>query len=457
MKKGNIFFNYLILFICFCTIYSCVKSDDFDTPDIICNDNLTVTKTVSDIFNIATTTATKYAFDDVIEGYIVSSDQNGNFFKNIAVQTLDGSLGFNIPIDQTDLYTIYNPGRKVSIKLQNKYIKISNDALQIGSLFIDNFNNQTVGRIQYPDFKEVVVKSCENINEEDLVNHISIDNLSDNYLNTLVEFTNVQFTDDALGTTLYDSNNDLGGSATNHLIQNNTGASLILRTSAFADFANISVPSNSGTIRGVLTKFKDDYQLLIRSIADLRLDNDRFNIELKNKLFFTEIADPNNNSNARFIEIYNSENQPVNLNGWTIRRYTNANTSVSSTINLSGKLINAGQAFIIAVNATEFETVFGFAPDFEGSANGPADSNGDDQLELVDPLGTVVDIFGVIGEDGSGTNHEFEDGRANRKISVIQGNTIYTFAEWDVWNDTGDAGTINEPQDAPGNFTPGVR
>ena len=91
------------------------------------------------------------------------------------------------------------------------------------------------------------------------------------------------------------------------------------------------------------------------------------------------------------------------------------------------------------------------------STSAAADSNGDDQLELVDPSGTVIDIFGVIGEDGSGTNHEFEDGRAYRKASVTQGNPTYTFAEWDIWNDTGDAGTTNAPQDAPGAFTPGVR
>ena len=112
---------------------------------------------------------------------------------------------------------------------------------------------------------------------------------------------------------------------------------------------------------------------------------------------------------------------------------------------------------IISPNAEEFELVYGFAPDLGVSTNSPADSNGDDNLELVDPFGTIIDMFGVIGEDGSGTNHEFEDGRAVRNSNIMVGNPVYTFSEWTIFNDTGDAGTTKLPQNAPEDFTPGVR
>lgn len=450
----KIYFYILIVLLSF----SCVTGDEFDEPKVTCTDTINVSKTVQEIFNIATTTVTKYLDDDYIEAYVTSSDQGGNFFKTFSMQTLDGSLGLSVPIDQTDLYTIYNPGRKVYIKLKNSFIEIDNDALEIGDLFIGNFLNESVGRIANPAFEEVVLKSCEVIDENSLVNSITINDVSDIYLNTLVEFTDVQFTEEALGSNYYDSNKDDFG-ATNYLIEDSKGANLIFRTSSFANFAHTEVPNGNGSIRGVLTKFNGEYQLLARTINDIQLNNDRINIVilLKNNLFFTELADPNNNAAARFIEIYNGDDEAINLNGWTIRRYTNANTSVSSTINLSGKTINMGQAFVIAANAVEFEIVFGFAPDLSAGNNSPADSNGDDNLELVDSEGNVVDIFGLIGEDGTGTNHEFEDGRALRNTSVVQGNTTYTFNEWLIWNDNGDAGTVNLPQDAPGEFTPGVR
>jgi len=438
--------------------FSCVTGDDIDNPKEICTDAINVSKTVQEIFNIATTTVTKYSDDDYIEAYITSSDQGGNFFKTISMQTLDRSLGLSIPIDQTDLYTIYNPGRKVYIMLKNSYIEIENDALEIGNLFVGNFLNESVGRIANPAFEEIVLKSCEVVDENSLVNSISINDVSDAYLNTLVEFTDVQFMEEALGSNFYDSDKD-DFNATNHFIEDATGAKIAFRTSSFANFAQTEVPNGNGTIRGVLTKFDGEYQLLARTLNDIQLNKERLDIViiLKNNVFFTELADPNNNADARFIEIYNGDDEAINLNGWTIRRYTNANSTVSSTIDLSGSSINKGQAFAIAANAVEFETVFGFAPDLVAGSNSPADSNGDDNLELVDSQGNVVDLFGVIGEDGTSTNHEFEDGRALRNASVVQGNAIYTFSEWQIWNDTGDAGTTNLTQDAPGGFTPGVR
>jgi hypothetical protein len=30
----------------------------------------------------------QYTYDDIIEAYVVSSDENGNFFKTISLQTL---------------------------------------------------------------------------------------------------------------------------------------------------------------------------------------------------------------------------------------------------------------------------------------------------------------------------------------------------------------------------------
>ncbi|MEO0903106.1 MAG: lamin tail domain-containing protein, partial [Bacteroidota bacterium] len=149
--------------------------------------------------------------------------------------------------------------------------------------------------------------------------------------------------------------------------------------------------------------------------------------------------------------------EPLDLNLWTLKRYTNDNTEVSSSIDLSGTIIEGESTLVISPNSEEFELVYAFAPDIGVSTNSPADSNGDDNLELVDPFGTVIDIFGIIGEDGSGTNHEFEDGRASRNLNVTQGNPSYTFSEWTIFNDTGEAGTIQQSQNAPEDFSPGQR
>ncbi len=148
---------------------------------------------------------------------------------------------------------------------------------------------------------------------------------------------------------------------------------------------------------------------------------------------------------------------PIELEGWKLLRYTNNNLEISSTIDLSGFTIDGESTFIISPNGVEFETIYGFASDMVVGVNSPADSNGDDSLQLIDPFDNVIDVFGVVGEDGSSTNHEFEDGRAVRKVKVKEANPVYTFDEWRIFNDTSDSGTTLEPKNAPEDFTPGIR
>ena len=59
-------------------------------------------------------------------------------------------------------------------------------------------------------------------------------------------------------------------------------------------------------------------------------------------------------------------------------------------------------------------------------------------------------MFGVPGEDGSGTGHEFEDGRAERACGTVASST-WIEADWNVDNDSG-GGDGN--QYAPDGFDP---
>ena len=453
MKKTITVKCILFLF----SLTACIRTHDFESLTQDCKDVAVVTTSIDQIKSLATNQPERYVHDDLIEAYVVSNDQSGNFFKKLILQNREGTLGFSINLDHTDLYTRYNPGRKIYFRLKDSYFQIKNEALELGALFTDPFNRESVGRIAYPEFEKSISTSCDQLEEQVLVKVRQINSLADNDINTLIEIQEVQFTSDALSSAFYNEALDDGSFGTNHFLEDRNGNRLILRTSFFADFANSSVPVGSGRIRGILTKFKGSYLLTARTRADIKFSDERFEIELKNNLFFTELADPDNNNRARFIEIYNAEASDVNLNGWSIRRYTNENTEVSSILNLEGSTIQSQKTFVIAANALEFEQVYGFKPGLEAGTNGPADSNGDDNLVLVDSQGEVVDVFGIIGEDGSGTNHEFEDGRAFRKLSISLANPNFTSSEWIIWNDTGLNGTINLPQIAPENFTPGAR
>ncbi|QCX41140.1 lamin tail domain-containing protein [Aureibaculum algae] len=278
-------------------------------------------------------------------------------------------------------------------------------------------------------------------------NTITIEELNTgNYEAQLVSIDNVQFEEEE-------------GTYKGNIPLTDCKKTVVVLTISTATFANEEYQKGNGKIIGIASTYTDPVLLLKNLEGTVNMTGSRCvpTGDITNKVFISEIADPDNNTNARFIEIYNADSKPIDLTAWTLNRYTNESNTVSSSMDLSGITLEVGQAFVIAVNDVEFEAVFGFAPDMDGISTGPAGSNGDDNITLVDPNGTIIDIFGRIGEDGSGTNHEFEDGRALRNPSITQGNPVYTFSEWQLWNDTGAEGTTKLPQTAPGDFTPGVR
>ncbi|MDO6595489.1 T9SS type A sorting domain-containing protein [Oceanihabitans sp. 2_MG-2023] len=188
------------------------------------------------------------------------------------------------------------------------------------------------------------------------------------------------------------------------------------------------------------------------------------------QVIITEIADPDNNSDARYIELHNLGASTVDFtegNGWQIDKYTNASGAVSVSLDLTGS-IPAGGFYIIAYDnaAGTFATVYGMtAHQLDSVNNGVAGSNGDDDLVLIDGTDTIVDFWGVYdtmtatNTDNSGTCSEYEDGRAERLTTVTMGSTTFNEAEWNVWADsdvTGCTSHVNAPRTAPGDFDPGA-
>jgi len=176
-------------------------------------------------------------------------------------------------------------------------------------------------------------------------------------------------------------------------------------------------------------------------------------------VFMTELTDPQNSSDAgRYVELHNNGDSAVDLSaGWTVQRWTNGNAdpTASSVVGLTGS-ISPGGFYIICNDADKFATTYtstAILCDQDIGTGGFADSNGDDNMALLDASGAIADMFGVAGEDGSGTGHEFEDGRAERAAGVAAANSTWDETEWNIDNDSG-GGDGN--QYAPEGFDPGA-
>lgn len=280
----NIFLKTLFAISLF-IITSC--SNEVETPKLACTQpDFTVNKTVEKVSELSSNTAKQYLYDDVIEGYVVSSDEGGNFFKAISLQTKrtdkNPSIGFSVPIDASNTYIDYRVGNKVYVKLKNQFTDLYYGGLRIGSLYVSNAGDPTIGRISQNEYKNVLNASCSIIDENLLVESISVEEaLNDNKLNTLIELNDVEFTEAALGRHYFEESNNVGGS-TNWNLRDKTGNQIIFRTSSYAKFADHFVPEGSGKVRGILTKFGTDYQLMVRSESDIVMNGKR------NTPFFSE-------------------------------------------------------------------------------------------------------------------------------------------------------------------------
>ncbi len=436
-------------------VMGCVKDRDFETATLQCSD-LEVNTTYQQVKSIYKGETIQIQKDLTIEGYVISSDQAGNFFGVLYFQDKpsEPTEGFQIELDLRDIHLFYPIGSKIVIRLKGLYLGKSKDVFKIGGVFT-SFGNASVGRLPATVVRNHILTTCDGkSNIEPRL--VSVTGLTNSLTNTLVRFPSMEISLDETGAPFAITEEE-----TERSLVDCEDNELILLNSGYSDFQNLPLPVKNGSITGVLLRENDTYRIAIRSLEDIDFNEERC-AELidefrSDQLFISELADPDNNSKARFVELYNAASESLDLKGWTLNRYTNANTEISSSIDLSDFVIEGKKTLVISPNMTEFETVYGFLPNLGVGTNSPADSNGDDTLELVDPFGTVVDIFGVIGEDGTGTNHEFEDGRALRKITVVKANPVYTPSEWIIYNDTGNDGTIDQPQNAPGDFTPGTR
>ncbi|MFZ9029809.1 MAG: DUF5689 domain-containing protein [Robiginitalea sp.] len=388
-------------------------------------------------------------------GYVVSSDATSNLFGEIYLQdeATNASGGLVFLTDLLESHSLVPFGSSVVLNLKGLYLGRSGGSFKLGGGF-PSFGNLGVGRLPASLFGAHVTVLC---NQEVLPEalRVSIEALSENQLNTLVEIPEVELLPEEVGLPFANT-----GEQTRRTLQDCSGNSLTLLNSGYSDFHSEALPDGFGSVKGILSNRGSRFELIVMNPSDLRLDQPRCDSRIERKssdqILISEIADPDNLPEARFIELYNASDSLFRLDGWELRRFTNANLEPGLAVSLDGLEIQAGGVLVFSAYPEVFKNTYGFVPDAIVSRNGPADSNGDDSIELIDPFGNIVDAFGTPGEDGTGTASEFEDGRALRRKGIILASTVFNPSEWVVHNDSGGNGTIADPRNAPEDFSPGL-
>ncbi len=150
------------------------------------------------------------------------------------------------------------------------------------------------------------------------------------------------------------------------------------------------------------------------------------------ELMISEVADPSDNTNARFVELYNASGSSIDFSSTTFYLCRQANGGSWADVQLTGNLA-VGDIYTIGYNTTEFNSAYGENPDL---TNGLITGNGDDGYFIYydgdNSSGTLVDAYGVINEDGSGKTWEYTDSHAVRKSGTTEPNTTWTASEWTI-------------------------
>ncbi len=283
--KINIKLTIILAIITSFSLLSCVKKD-FDQPELPnpCdadpglspNINIFEIQKMYNTGKLDTLQGDILAFPKdsnyVLEATVVSSDEYGNFYKELFIQDSTGAM--LVSIDQKELYNDFNLGQVIQIKLSD--LNIQKDSWEAIFILGKDISNGDVGRISSNFVNDYIFrKSCpkpDNLNPKLL----TIGSFYDTEVGKYVKFDNVEFVNKDVGTTYFDPNNS-GGHGTNKIIENCNGDTLIVRTSEYATFANDTIPGGNGSIKGVLTKYGQDYQLYIIKPDDIIMTNNRCN------------------------------------------------------------------------------------------------------------------------------------------------------------------------------------
>lgn len=262
---------------------SCVQDDDFALPPAVCNDVWVSNLTIDELYDQVDAAGEIISFDTdvILEGYVVSSDSTGNFFKTVSIQNdpVNPTRALQVEMDRTNLFNNYPLGSKIKVNLNGLYAGYDGVLLKVGETYVDGGVTR-VGRMADNKINSHVALTCDGIFDIAPVVYGSIQEATsganaNNRINTLVTIQNVQF--QLTGVTYADAVNQ---ATVNRMLEGATegtnGQEIILRNSGFADFAGVMLPEGSGSITAVLSKFNDDWQLFIRDTNDVQFNNPRY-------------------------------------------------------------------------------------------------------------------------------------------------------------------------------------
>lgn len=323
MKNINKILMLMVAVVASFTIASCVQDDDFVVPSSLGGEENERLKTLLKVGTEVTIAGVKAMYqegdfiepvdtDIYVKGYVSSSDQTGNFFKEFFIQDspTNPTTALKVILNQVDTYNQFNLGREVYINLKGLFIgeeRVGNGVTTIGGGTETDQFGTTVTSLTQNQIKLSVLRSENTMEITPLV--VKFSQITNAYVGLLVSVENVEFVNDLAGKRYFDPVQDFDTRRDLQACGGFNYTQFKLETSAFASFQNELLPTGNGTITAVVSKTFDGSSLILalNSTEDVNLNNPR-----------CELLDVNDFT-VQFQENFESmtTNTTVNGNGWT--------------------------------------------------------------------------------------------------------------------------------------------
>lgn len=274
----------LIIVLLIVSTGSCVEDDEFKIPELTIEEPVidgNVIKPDAVLGMLAQSISregenSKVTFENTenyVEGYVISDDRAGNYFEELIIQdaAADPKAGLKILIDVNPLFSTYEFGRKIYIKLDGLSVGLVNGVPSLGVLA-----GNVIDKI--PSFlqKEVLLRATEVASI--VPKEIMMEDFSDPLLHQYIRINNVQFSKNQVlmdnpFTFAAEPFDQFDGERILESCQ--TGRRAILSTSTFSDFNGLQLPQQQGSFTGILTKdfFGETFNLVLNDPSGLVFEN----------------------------------------------------------------------------------------------------------------------------------------------------------------------------------------
>jgi len=214
---------------------------------------------------------TSYSYKKVeqpteIKGYVTGNDVQGNLYNELVID--DGTGAITIGISQGGLYGIFPVGAEVLIELNG--LSVGNYGLhpQIGTPYTSAKGQKSIGRMSRIMWNQHFRLTGKNEIIKPIVFDSSWKPASDGltYSGKLVTMKNVSFKGADGKKTFADAN---AGAGSVSVYFNEYPTTTMVYTSNYADFASNPLPQGKVNVTGILKRYNNSWELIIRSLDDI--------------------------------------------------------------------------------------------------------------------------------------------------------------------------------------------